>query len=273
MKFLLAGLLVLSVAQLNAQQPTSVNDEIRNANRAMADAWRRNDPQAIAGMYTDDARIIGPSGSVIEGRANIDRYWAGFPMQSRTWTLDVIEAGGTRDLAYQWGRYTISGGPRSQTADFIGIWRRQANGELRLAVDYWVPVRGEHATEVAANPVERIRELDAGWANTYAKHNTAFAHSLFADDIVITSTNGTLKNKQGELADIRAQPGLVMDYFRTTDVNVSTYGDAAVATGRAEWSFTMNGNKNTVSRRYTATYVRGGPLGWRIVAMHIGRTP
>src|SRR5687767_6563867 len=115
MKVLLAVLFAVSATQLHAQEPTSIKDAIVQANRAMVEAWHRNDPQAIARMYTDDARIIGPSGTVIEGRASIDRYWASFPMQSRTWTLDVIEAGGTRDLAYQWGRYTISGGARSQT--------------------------------------------------------------------------------------------------------------------------------------------------------------
>jgi uncharacterized protein (TIGR02246 family) len=260
-----ATALLLAVLTTAAQE--SVEEEIRRLNRSMMDAWKRNDAAAIAAHYADDARIIGPSGSTVEGRTNIDQYWRRFPTQSRTWTLDVVEVGGTRDLAYQYGRSTISGGARQQTADFIGIWKRQPDGTLKLAIDYWTPASAQ--TSVSA--VEQVRALDAGWARSYAVHDTAYAKSLFADSIIVTATNGSVKNKEGELADIRPQSGLVMSYFRTRDVRVDVHGNAAVVSGVAEWSFTFNGQPSTNTRRYTATYVRGEPLGWRMVALHIGR--
>jgi ketosteroid isomerase-like protein len=127
---------------------------------------------------------------------------------------------------------------------------------------------------VAQQPViDTVRRLDAGWARAYQMHDTAYALQLFADDLVVTSTNGTLKNKQGEMADIRAQANLKMDFFRTRDVNVRVYPGAAVVTGLAEWSFTFNGRASQVARRYTSVFARGGPLGWRMVALHIGRAP
>ena len=43
--------------------------------------------------------------------------------------------------------------------------------------------------------------------------------------------------------------------------------------GRAEWEFELEGKVNAVRRRYTAVYVRGGSLGWRMVALHLGRAP
>jgi ketosteroid isomerase-like protein len=120
--------------------------------------------------------------------------------------------------------------------------------------------------------VDQVRALDAGWARSYQVHDTAYAKSLFADSIIVTATNGSVKNKEGELRDVRPQSGLVMSYFRTRDMVIRVYGDAAVVSGVAEWSFTYNGQPNNQSRRYTATYVRGGPLGWQIVALHIGRS-
>lgn len=124
-----------------------------------------------------------------------------------------------------------------------------------------------------SNAVEAVRALDSGWARSYAVHDTAYALQLFSDDIVVTATNGSTKTRAGELADIRPQTGLAMKYFRTRDAQVRVYSDAAVVTGLAEWSFTMNDRASEVSRRYTATYVRGGPLGWKMVALHIGRAP
>lgn len=124
-----------------------------------------------------------------------------------------------------------------------------------------------------ATPETEVRALDAGWARSYQVHDTAYAISLFADDMLVTATNGSLKNKNGELADIRPNPDLKMDYFRTRDVNVRMMQNAAVVTGLAEWSFTYKGRASQVARRYTAVYERGGPLGWRIIALHIGRAP
>jgi ketosteroid isomerase-like protein len=134
-------------------------------------------------------------------------------------------------------------------------------------------VTGIAVGQTTATAETEVRALDAGWARSYQVHDTAYAISLFADDIVITATNGNLKNKNGELADIRPNPNLKMDFFRTKDVNVRVMQGAAVVTGQAEWSFTFNGRPSQVARRYTAVYERGGPLGWRIVALHIGRAP
>jgi ketosteroid isomerase-like protein len=124
-----------------------------------------------------------------------------------------------------------------------------------------------------AENADAIRALDAGWARSYQVHDTAYAIQLFADDMVVTATNGSLKNKQGELADIRPSPNLKMDYFRTKDVNVRMLEGGAVVTGLAEWSFTFNGRASQVARRYTSVFARGGPLGYQIVALHIGRAP
>ena len=128
-------------------------------------------------------------------------------------------------------------------------------------------------TGAAQTAADSIRALDAAWARSYATHDTTLALDLFADDFVATSTNGTLKDWRGELADIRPQPGLVMDYFRTHDVVVRMHGRTVVVTGLAEWKFTFNGRVSEVRRRYTSVFVPGGPLGWRMAALHIGRTP
>jgi ketosteroid isomerase-like protein len=126
----------------------------------------------------------------------------------------------------------------------------------------------------AAQPAPpSVRQLDSAWARAYATHDTSLAQRLFADDLVVTSANGTLKDRAGELADVRPQPGLQMAHFRTIDVAVRAYDRAAVVTGVAEWRFTMNGNANDARRRYTAVYIAGGPLGWRMVALHMGRAP
>jgi ketosteroid isomerase-like protein len=129
-----------------------------------------------------------------------------------------------------------------------------------------VPLQAQSAEEV-------VRRLDAEWARSYAQHDTATAIALFDDRIIVTSGTGSLKDKNGELADIRPTSGLQMHYFRTSSVEVRLSGSAAAVAGLAEWSFTYNGRANTIRRRYTATYAAGGPLGWRMIALHLGPAP
>jgi ketosteroid isomerase-like protein len=128
-------------------------------------------------------------------------------------------------------------------------------------------------TAEAQTASDTVRRLDSAWARSYATHDTALAKALFADSLVVTGSRGKLKDRNGELGDVRPYPGLQMHYFRTSDVAVRPYGSAAVVTGLAEWSFTMNNQVSNYRYRYTATYVRGGPLGWRMVALHIGPAP
>lgn len=128
-------------------------------------------------------------------------------------------------------------------------------------------------TAAQAQNEAALRRADSAWARSYATHDTVTAIALFDDRLVVTSGTGTLKDKNGELADIRPTAGLQMHYFRTSDVRVQLFGSAATVIGLAEWSFTYNGRTSTIRRRYTAVYNEGGQLGWTMVALHIGPAP
>jgi hypothetical protein len=118
--------------------------------------------------------------------------------------------------------------------------------------------------------MDSVRRLDSLWANAYATHDTVFARQVFADDFVMTAGNGTMKDREAELGDIRPAAGIVVTYFRSADVTVRVLGTAAVVTGRLEW---VLGSRPEIRRRYTATWSRGGVHGWRMVALHVGPSP
>jgi hypothetical protein len=125
-----------------------------------------------------------------------------------------------------------------------------------------------------ANPVvDSILTLDRAWARSYATHDTALAMALFDRELSATSSAGVQKGWAGELADVRPQAGLTMHYFRTTNAAVKLHERTAIVTGIAEWSFTFNGRQNALRRSYTTVWLPGGPLGWRMVALHLGAAP
>jgi ketosteroid isomerase-like protein len=123
----------------------------------------------------------------------------------------------------------------------------------------------------AQSTAAQFRTIDSAWARSYATNDTMLAKRVMAADIVITATNGSMKDLAKELEDVKAWPGMTVNYFRSTDVIVHERGN--VVTGRIEWETAQNGRTSALRRRYTATYARGGPLGWQIVALHIGSSP
>jgi ketosteroid isomerase-like protein len=129
------------------------------------------------------------------------------------------------------------------------------------------------STAAGQSTEDTLRRLDAEWARAYAEHDTATAIALFDDRLIVTSGSGALKDRSGELADIRPTAGLQMHFFQTRDIEVRLHGSSAAVAGLAEWSFTYQGRTSTIRRRYTAMYAQGGPLGWRMIALHIGPAP
>ena len=121
--------------------------------------------------------------------------------------------------------------------------------------------------------VQAVRRLDSLWASTYATHDTTTALKLMGERFIMTSTDGSQKGRDKELHDVRAVPDMTVDYFRTADVSVYGYPSAVVVTGRLEWRTSSGGRSRDVARRYTATWVPGGPLGWQLVALQVGRVP
>ena len=114
---------------------------------------------------------------------------------------------------------------------------------------------------------------DSVWARNYAINDTATAMKLMANDFAMTSSNGRLKGRLQELADVRATPGLSLEYFRTRDVHGETLGNTGLVQGVAEWSFTVNGRKTNTVRYYNAVYRRGGALGWELVSLVMRAEP
>jgi ketosteroid isomerase-like protein len=226
------------------------------------------DAASTAEFYADDAAIVG-GGMRVTGRDAVNTYWKGISPGS-TWQLEVLDVGGTPDSPWVHGRSTLkSGSGRTSITEYIGLLQRGVDGQLRFRIDAYA---GGEAKATAGDEAG-VRTLDSLWAKMYATHDTATALSIYAEPLVFLSANGRIKTRTDELADIRPAEGLKMDYFRSNPTTVRSFDRVAIVSGTAEWRFTMNGTPRTISRSYTAVYSRGGPLGWRILAIQMGAAP
>lgn len=95
---------------------------------------------AAAAFYEEHALLMPPNQGIVEGRAAIRAFIAGFPPLS-AFTARAIDIDGRGDLAYLRGTYqmtfaTMGGRPALEDhGKFVEIRRRQPNGKWLVAVD------------------------------------------------------------------------------------------------------------------------------------------
>ncbi len=118
---------------------------------------------------------------------------------------------------------------------------------------------------------QQVMALNRAWADAVTKGDAAALNRLFADDIIVTSGSGEIRNKAGEIKDAADVPDPDFIWtrpFTTESVQVKIYKDAAVVTGLAKWGFKYKGQDVNQERRYTHMYVKQRGR-WRIVAQQI----
>lgn len=112
---------------------------IAEVSKTFLDAARASDWQTVAGTYTENAILMPPNAPIVEGRANIQTFFEGFPPLT-DFNLENVEVEGSGDFAYVRGTYsmtiTLPGmDPMPDTGKYIEIRQKQADGSWLLHRD------------------------------------------------------------------------------------------------------------------------------------------
>lgn len=121
----------------------------------------------------------------------------------------------------------------------------------------------------SALPTEELMNLERDWAEAYRRRDPAMLDRVWADDFMLMSAVGELKNKRQAVSDVVGRTSF--EFFTAFDVRGNVFGDVAVATGRLLIKGAYDGQDVTGQYRYTNTYARQGGR-WRAIASHITRT-
>lgn len=117
--------------------------------RAAADAYHAAaqalDASGVSVLYADDAVAYPPNEPTVEGRAGFEEYAAAFVsapgMQMSFGTPEVVVGAGG-DLGYTYAEVSASfQGPDGETVNEtlrdVHLWRKDASGAWKVAVDIW----------------------------------------------------------------------------------------------------------------------------------------
>ncbi len=100
------------------------------------------------------------------------------------------------------------------------------------------------------------------------KYDTSFLEQFFDDSMMLTSTNGSHRNKQEEINDLLYKiSGLTLEYFVADSLKIILFGKTAIIAGVLSWKFE---EQITITKR-SFTFTCINKHGWRIIAQHIGK--
>jgi hypothetical protein len=130
-------------------------------------------------------------------------------------------------------------------------------------------------TGLAQSPAKRAREsadgaelrkLEKVWNDAQLSGDADALDRLWAKDLVITVPNMPLMDKTESLQFVRSGKMRFRTY-KTSDLRIRIYRDAAVVTGQLERTLSDNRGEFEDDWRFTKVYVRRAGR-WQVVAWH-----
>ena len=124
-------------AEAPAEPKASVREAVDAGNYFFQKFFEARDAQAIADLYTEDARVIAPGAEPAAGRAAIAEFWAGVMKDTKSARLETLSVEFDGDLAFEDGVVQLTahdGSPSS--ARYVVVWKRVGR-RWHLHRDIW----------------------------------------------------------------------------------------------------------------------------------------
>lgn len=204
---------------------------ISSNSEAWQAAMNAKDIDAIAAMYTEDARIMPPNGAAKIGRDAVREEFGAMIDAGLSVQLDVIETGIGGDVGYNIGTYVLTAGDEEiDRGKYIETWKRSNDGEWRMANDIWnsdvpLPQPGDNDHLVILHEVDDAQHWLDAWRGENSRRELFKANGA---DHVHTFVAGDRPNLTGlviSVSDMDAL-GAMME---------SEEGQAAAAEDGVRW--------------------------------------
>jgi len=113
------------------------------------------------------------------------------------------------------------------------------------------------------NLADEVTRLNRRWMESYVRRDTAFLEQYLADDYVSTYPDGTVLDKRGEIESLKSGD-IALTEMTPSEMNVRTYGGAAVITGRSTIKANVKGKKVSGEYRFTDVWIKQDTTGGRL---------
>ncbi|HEX9110520.1 MAG TPA: nuclear transport factor 2 family protein [Terriglobales bacterium] len=114
--------------------------------------------------------------------------------------------------------------------------------------------------------LRELERLEGVWNEAHEHGDADALETLWADDMEVAVPKMPVLTRADALKFARSGRMKFLSY-RTSDVHVRLYDNAAVVTGRLQRTRSINGQEMSDDWRFTKVYVREAKK-WRVVAFH-----
>ena len=138
---------VITACQRGATTTISTRSAEEATLRSLDAEWSKaagaKDVDKTASHYADDALILPPNMASIQGKQGARAMWQGMFSVAGFgggWKASKVEVAQSGDLAYVTGTYELSetdasGKPSTDKGKYLEVWKKQAGGNWKCAVD------------------------------------------------------------------------------------------------------------------------------------------
>lgn len=124
-------------AEPGAEATSPVREAVDAGNYFFMKHFEARDAQAIADLYTEDARVIAPGAAPAEGRAAIAAFWAAAMEGTKSARLETLSVQPAGDLAFEEGVVQLTANDGRQSAErYLVVWKRVGR-RWHLHRDIW----------------------------------------------------------------------------------------------------------------------------------------
>jgi uncharacterized protein (TIGR02246 family) len=172
--------MILLVAACGQSASSSDPTEISARSAEWDSAMNARDIDALAALYTDDARLLAPNAAMSVGQDSIRAAFGGMIDVGLKVKLTSIEMRVSGDIGHNVGQYVLSAaGKAIDNGKFVETWERGADGAWRISNDIYNsdrPVDEPNALLMIVHEVDNAEHWLAAWRGEDSRH------SLFADN-------------------------------------------------------------------------------------------
>ena len=180
------AVLGLAIAAATAQAQVNVQQ--------LADRWveayNRHDREALAGLYSADARLMVHGSPTVEGRAEIEAFWADDFLEGDPLTLLTVTNSVTgTDMMLVHGDYRVidrQDGGLLGSGRFAHVWMLEGR-EWQLDRDLWNQPYEPYSVTVNAPDVQQLADR---WVEAYNNHDRNALQSVYEPDAALMMHGG-----------------------------------------------------------------------------------
>jgi uncharacterized protein (TIGR02246 family) len=146
MEAMLKSMVLAIVGVIGLALPVAAEDvraAIEQTNARVMEAFKAGDAAAIAGVYSEDAKMLPPDATEVAGRDAIQKVWQSWIDDGlKDLTLEAVEVEADGDLAYEIGKFSMqvpaeNDAMTTSAGNYLMVWKRAAGGVWQQHVDTW----------------------------------------------------------------------------------------------------------------------------------------